>query len=822
WNKYRMRLGQLLAELEDFLFILDKENLSSTAVLKKSSLSELLQGYIRSNSSCDEEYIYMNKVLETDKKEAQGKQGKAEVLDPPANEALTNGTAGQYLVPPQKSLPDLPPPKIITDKLPGCKCDSPEGYYEEAEPYNASFNDDGEAVSSSYESYDEDEGHKGKGPTQQHQWPSTEASIELMKDSLICAFLWRKKWLGQWAKQLCVVKDSRLLCYKTSKDHNAQLDVSLIGCGVLYKEKQVRRKEHKLKITPTGADVIVLGMQSREQAEQWLKVIQDISGLQTDPVGDSSPIATDGQRQIHCKVEGTDRHSAASESGSSTDGHPETPEVKEVKKKVSSGLKLSNLMNLGRKKSTSLESPEKALETSNYLNVLINSQWKSRYCCVRDGQLHFYQDRNKTKAAAQPVSLIGCDVIPQPTQDHLYSFRILQNGEELATLEAKSSEDMGHWLGLLLLESGSRTDPEDFSYDYVDADRVSCIVSAAKNSYFLMQRKYSEPNTYIDAPRGGRYQQDDLYDDVDVSDIQDDEPKQEGKAEAEDKTYLDVLPSKSFLYCTGMKSLCKALGSPGPEKVSGRKDKEEREQGAITSKEQELSGQSADKTKQNTEDPPTQAAPNTLIIGTAVSASPRLEKKTKERVKVTNHVAIETLLGKNRTEAEIKRFAEEKEKLEKEREEIRVQLAQLRKERREMKESVTNCTDKGLLANLEDKLRLKEDECKERERDRVDLELKIVEVKENLRKAELGPATLGTTVEPAHLDPAPSIKSCSPVHVPECSPVTATIGSPVNSATALKSRPQPIVTTGKGTVLQKAKWESPCGIRDNNSTKRGI
>ncbi|OCT69720.1 actin filament-associated protein 1-like 2 [Xenopus laevis] len=801
-------LERLLSELEEFLFILDKENLSSAAVLKKSIVSEILQLFIKSNSSCDEEYIYMNKVLETNKKEAQGKPGKAQVLDPPSNETLTNGTAGQQLAPPQKSLPDLPPPKINTEKLPVCKSDSPEGYYEEAEPYNAYFNDDGEAVSSSYESYDEDESHKGKCTTQQHQWPSTEASIELMKDALICAFLWRKKWLGQWAKQLCVIKDSRLLCYKTSKDHNPQLDVSLIGCSVSYKEKQVRRKEHKMKITPTNTDVIVLGMQSKEQAEQWLKVIQDISGLQTDPLSDSSVTPAEGQRQNHPKAEGTDRHSAASESGSSTDGHPETPEIKEVKKKVTSGLKLSNLMNLGRKKSTSMESPEKALETSNYLNVLINSQWKSRFCCIKDRQLHFYQDRNKTKTAAQRVSLIGCDIIPQPTQDHLYSFRILQHGEELATLEAKSSEDMGHWLGLLLLESGCRSDPEDFSYDYVDADRVSCIVSAAKNSYFLMQRKYCEPNTYIDAPRGERYQQDYLYDDVDVPDIQGDEPRPEEKGEAQDKTYLDILPSKSFLQCAGMKALCKALGSPGPERVSGRKDKEEGEQGTLLRREQDSSGQTTEENKQDTEDPPTQAAPDPPIIGTAVTASPRLEKITKERVKVTNHVAIETLLGKNRTEAEIKRFTEEKEKLEKEREEIRVQLAQLRKERREMKETVTQCPDKSLLADLENKLRMKEEECKERESFCVDLELKLVDVKENLRKAELGPATLGTTVEPAHLDAAPSIKSCSLMHVPECPPVTATIGSPVNSAMALKSRAQPIMTTGKGTVLQKAKeWE---------------
>lgn len=79
------------------------------------------------------------------------------------------------------------------------------------------FLDDGEAVSSSYESYDEEEVTREKSLSAQHQWPSSEASIELMKDARICAFLWRKKWLGQWAKQLCVVKDCRLLVGRLNK-----------------------------------------------------------------------------------------------------------------------------------------------------------------------------------------------------------------------------------------------------------------------------------------------------------------------------------------------------------------------------------------------------------------------------------------------------------------------------------------------------------------------------------------------------------------------------------------------------------------------------
>lgn len=73
--------------------------------------------------------------------------------------------------------------------------------------------------------------------------------------------------------------------------------------------------------------------------------------------------------------------------------------------------------------------------SAGYLNVLVNSQWKSRWCSVRGSHLHFYQDRNRSKVAQQPLSLVGCEVVPDPSPDHLYSFRIVHNGEELAKLE---------------------------------------------------------------------------------------------------------------------------------------------------------------------------------------------------------------------------------------------------------------------------------------------------------------------------------------------------------------------------------------------------
>uniref|UniRef100_H9GFN2 Actin filament-associated protein 1-like 2 n=1 Tax=Anolis carolinensis TaxID=28377 RepID=H9GFN2_ANOCA len=738
-----------------FLKILDKENLSSTAIVKKSFLADLLRLCTKSNGK----YYYVQRIVFY---------------------SLTNGDAEQHLSPPQKSLPDLPPSKIIPETKPysGSKTESPEGYYEEAEPYGISLNDDGEAVSSSYESYDEEENTKGKSAP--HQWPSPEASIELMKDARICAFLWRKKWLGQWAKQLCVIKDNRLLCYKTSKDHNPQLDVNLLGCSVIHKEKNVRKQEHKLKIIPMNADVIVLGLQSKDQAEQWLRVIQETSGLYPDGWGEGNQYVPDSQRLSYPKVEATERYSVASESGSSTDGHPELMETKDAKKKGTSGLKLSNLMNLGRKKSASLDSPERSLDTS-YLNVLVNSQWKSRWCYVKDGQLHFYQDKNKTKTAQQPLNLIGCEIFPDPSPDHLYSFRILHNGEERAMLEAKTCEEMGHWLGLLLSESGSKTDPEELTYDYVDADRVSCIVSAAKNSLL----KYSEPNTYIDNLPKEKEEQEELYDDVDVP-----ESTMVSKSAGEqDRVYLDLTPVQSFVYSAGRKhgQLTPSV-SPSLQR-SVHKNSTDSDKDLFTLyKEGELNRQSVEATDQ--------------VLHIKKSEILRKKSDIAQYGFVSLSTApVETKLGKNRTEAEVKRYSEERDRLEKEKEEIRSQLAQLRKDKRELKELLTNCTDKSILSTLEQNLKEIEEECKRKEDQRVDLELNLVEVKENLRKAESGPVTLGTAVDTTHLEnSSPKMKVANPMN--------STESSPVNSAMALKNRPLSIMVTGKGTVLQKAKeWE---------------
>lgn len=838
-------LEQLLEQLQRFLKILDGEKLSGNATVQKSLLTELLQSYKSSNGG-DEEYIYMNKVIVTGQNqdrtdrdhrpEANGEPGKhISVKNPPEPPPPRPCNIGREPFP----LPPAPAPASIM----------PESYYEDPQPYDPiSINEDTEPVSSSYESYDEEEVTKGKS-TAQHQWPSPEASIELMKDARICAFLWRKKWLGQWAKQLCVIREHRLLCYKSSKDQTPLLDISLLGCSVVYKEKQTKRKEHKLKITPLGGEAIVLGLQSKEQAEQWLKVIQEIS-----PKNTAGSDVTDSPTLICTKGEQSERYSVASESGSSTDSHAENLENKDVKKKYG---KFSNLMNIGKKKISSLESPEKTVDMSGYLNVLVNTHWRSRWCSVKDQQLWIYNDKSKGKMAQQPLSLEGCMVLPDPSPEHLYSFRIQMDGEELAILEAKSSADMGHWLGLILSQTGTKTEPEDLTYDYVNSERISSIVNAAKTSMYLMQRRYSEPNTYTDSPPSDPHTCDDIYDDVASTENEQEEVQEvqngsvEGTASAEEngkeRVYLDLIPVRSFLHTSPggvspqMSNTVQTEHSPSaapqddqlqpqepeyetslpsstenldPLPVAPRVDADPSPGPNLHIQTQKISFLSQECQKRASLSHQTQSLPQTSSAqtpqsppttrGRAASADRLLDRL--KFSPAASPGSVEVKLGKNRTEADVRRYTDDRDRLEREREEVKNTLAMLRKDRREVKEELNSCQDPTQQASLEARLKQMEETCREAERRRVEVELSLMEVKESLRKVEAGPFTLGTTVDSSLLETL--TPKMAPVSSPAPSTPTNNGDSPVNSATALKSRPLSIMAPNKGNVLQKAKeWE---------------
>lgn len=254
-------MEELIVELRLFLELLDHEYLTSTVREKKAVLTNIL---LRLQSS---------KGFEV-KDHAQ----KAEANNLPA--------------PPQMPLPEIPQPWLPPDSGPPPLPTSslPEGYYEEAVPLSPgkapeyiTSNYDSDAMSSSYESYDEEE-EDGKGKKTRHQWPSEEASMDLVKDAKICAFLLRKKRFGQWTKLLCVIKDTKLLCYKSSKDQQPQMELPLQGCSITYIPRDSKKKKHELKITQQGTDPLVLAVQSKEQAEQWLKVIKEAYSGCSGPV----------------------------------------------------------------------------------------------------------------------------------------------------------------------------------------------------------------------------------------------------------------------------------------------------------------------------------------------------------------------------------------------------------------------------------------------------------------------------------------------------------------------------------------------------------
>lgn len=50
------------------------------------------------------------------------------------------------------------------------------------------------------------------------------------------------------------------------------MELILSGCSITHVPKDGKKKKHELKIVHQGADALVLAVQSKEQAEEWLKV----------------------------------------------------------------------------------------------------------------------------------------------------------------------------------------------------------------------------------------------------------------------------------------------------------------------------------------------------------------------------------------------------------------------------------------------------------------------------------------------------------------------------------------------------------------------
>ncbi|KAM7389495.1 hypothetical protein PAMP_023471 [Pampus punctatissimus] len=734
----------LVSELGTLLKMLDQENLSSSTQEKKTSVWNLLQQIQPSVSGTD--YIYMNSALyrngtsfveslfETfdcelgDLKDVnddlkQDKNTQTETLKQAGGQMSSiDYSTAPYSADSPPPLPTTPPPEeyyeeavplspgkmpeyIITRVRPSPPNSIEDGYEDAENNYPTtcinshrknSYNDS-DALSSSYESYEEDEEERSPGVQLTHQWPSDESSMPPARDCRICAFLLRKKRFGQWAKQLTVIRENRLQCYKSSKDTCPYVDLLLPQCTVVYAPKDSKRKHHELRFTLPNGDALVLAVQSKEQAHRWLRVVREVSSQSTGPEESASPIIprkTELDKRLSAERNTSDSDSVGVSTGENC---RENGKVK--RGAFAAGRKITRIISFSKKKPPRPGDPRTAYSDprQGYLSVLVNQVWREQWCCVCRGSLHFYHDRGDPRTSMPSLPLHCCEVVPGLGPKHPFAFRILRASTEVAALEATSSEELGRWLGVLLAETGSATDPESLHYDYVDVETIANIRSAARHSFL----QWRTAGSSLGIKGSG----------VQVSPaLTLTEPSQQPSNE-----------QAQVFAVTHQKSL-RSLGL----KASGYSNQYGR-------------------------------------------------------------------YGKTRAEEDAKRYLKEKEELERERDGIRNALVTLRQEKRELKEELKTASEKRKPI-VDKRISQLDEACRAKEAERVDLELRLTQVKENLNKSLAGGA-LGAPVEAK-----PPVKGSSKK--------TQNIYSeslPVNCALEMRKRPPSVYASSKGTVMQKAK-----------------
>ncbi|XP_038861020.1 actin filament-associated protein 1-like 1 [Salvelinus namaycush] len=791
-------MEHLVSELNMLLKLLDHESVSEATTEKMSAIRSLLGQLQPSVNGSD--FIYMNTSLYgngTSFVESLFEEFDLNELSASPEEQKEPVEEETPKIPPSKSPTDTPPPlpttpppedyyeeavpldpgtvtqyittnitkRSHTSSLPSHIHNHPnslsihvsasppnsieDAYYEDADnnypttqingPHKNSYADS-DALSSSYESYDEeDEEAKGQDRTSQ-RWQSEENSVGPMKDCRICAFLLRKKRFGQWAKQLTVVRDNRLQCYKSIKDRSPHIELPLNLCNVIYIPKEARRKKHELRFSLPGGEALVLAVQSKEQAERWLKVIREVASQATSSEGlegSSSPMI---QRKIELdKLLGADKHTVVlvdkhtSDSDSvatgdnlpsgqlrdNCEGKGKRGAFSELTGSMSraAGRKITRIISFSKKKPPL---PGDTLSSYHhddnprcgYLNLLLSQCWRERWCCVRSGTLYLHKDRGDLSTHVRAVVLHGAEVIPGVGPKHPFAFRILQGGNEVAALEASCSEEMGRWLGVLLAESGCATNPEALHYDYVDVDTITSITDAARHS-FLWATSSSSAST-------------------------------------DSRTY-DEVPYESILQ---------------PEEQGPR--------------------------------------PGAQVKHHSSFSSSRETEKVDSLVTIKRHCSnanqhISGKYGKTRAEDDARRYLKEKDEMEKEREVLKSALLVLRNERKEVKEQLKDATGKQQ-KQLEKRFAQLEENCRGKEGERVDLELRLTEVKENLKKSLAG-GVLG-----------PPTESKPPRKISKVDHLYSEASMPVNCAAEMRKRPLSIYASSRGNVMQKAKeWESKKG-----------
>nr|XP_009302509.1 actin filament-associated protein 1-like 2 [Danio rerio] len=368
------------------------------------------------------------------------------------------------------STEQLKPGSMSPDVFPRLSCLEDQDCYEGEEPFVPTSQSPVDSESSHYESYGEEEEEFVKDRAHYVHWRFSQPTIRPDSESRICGYLWRKKWLGHWSRQLFIIKQNSLLCFKCAKDLHPLLDLNLMGCNVVYKFKQSKKIQHKLKVV-AGAETVILGFQSSIQAKEWRKVIEDVSGSSYyEPGSQTSSSILKNERLESCSL--------------STILNTDSDEEK-----------MSNLLSAAG----CVEDKDK--DRVAFLKVLMNCQWQSLWCWVKDGNLKMYRDEASLEIPEYTVHLRGSDVRPGPDTEHAYRITITQHGDHVVVLEANCADDRDQWVQLLQDECSHAT----FSpYQCTSYDSLNVL-----NCHLL-----PNSNMYIEGPfqqRGGRIHLQPIY-----------------------------------------------------------------------------------------------------------------------------------------------------------------------------------------------------------------------------------------------------------------------------------------------------------------------
>ncbi|XP_061659934.1 actin filament-associated protein 1-like 1 isoform X2 [Syngnathoides biaculeatus] len=766
-GRHSEAMERLVSELAALLKMLDDERVSAATAHKMASVRSILDTmqvsggcpdvYVNSrfygNGTSFVESLFDHFDCDLHALSTSPVQQREEAEETPAAKSSSTGSPADTPPPlPAAPLPEdyyeeavpMDPgsaPQYCPADMDACRNSEEDAYYEDADenypttringPPKNSYNDS-DAVSSSYESYEEeDEEAKAQSPPQ--KWTDADGSPGApVQDCRICAFLPRKKRFGQWAKQLVVVRDNKLQCYKSIKERTPHTELPLSQCSVLYVNKDGRKKKrHELRFSMPAGEVLVLAVQSREQAQRWIKVAQDVGSHcgNMDALNASTSPVVQRKMELDKMLQTSDSDSGPAAGSQSSTGGPGPGPGREAGDTLSRGKRGSTLSDLtgsmsraagktinqiitfSKRKPSVAGEPAPSGRHDNpgcgYLSVCVGGVWKERWCTVRGGILNLQRDPGDRRVPVMAVPLRGAEVMPGGLgPKRPFCFRILQGGVELAALEASGSESLGRWLGVLLAETGSGASPEELHYDYIDVDTLTDIRHAARHSFL-----WAAANSSL----GGGATYDEVYESV---------------ADEED------------------------------EVVSG------------------------------------------VQVRRRASFSSRDSDRTEQQAAIKRHASNINQYGrygKLRAEDDARRYLTEQAALERRKDDLRRALNALRAERKTLKESKDN---PGADAGVDRCLVQLEALCRQKEEERVELELKLTQVKENLSKslargAVVAPATNASPTTKKRGDEAKKVSNKNDVVVP------------VNSASELRKRPPSLYASSKGNVMQKAKeWES--------------